>query len=386
MASIDPDKTINEQFTNAAAGTKKISSGLVAALVAPAVRMFKNKYQELVDRVGPPGKPKGGIEDNDTEYAYLNQVWANFVLGIAGEDYPASPMGSDADGLKVMVPTFNEEVSQYTPVFPVSDERGYEVTGAYRYGRGLTVQKGGNFETLQKTNPFQFDDVAAVDSFIQELSMGVQPSKALGKMAEYDPEGAAALAAAVAVANESFSSSDILESPGEDPDHFDTAFTNFTASSRQASQKVTATNAAYKLADLGVHTGRSVCSCKGAEADVLLEAFGNQEFVSVNQPDAVQTFLADKVLEQQVAWAASQNALRGTTMDSSTRDLAGAFEASKGVLQGAGRSLVGTLEDAKTDIATVNQEIADNVNDLPEDFMDDVDAAKAFLNPNPDAD
>jgi hypothetical protein len=36
------------------------------------------------------------------------------------------------------------------PVFPVSDEFGYEVFGSYPYGRGLTLRKNGSFEKLLK--------------------------------------------------------------------------------------------------------------------------------------------------------------------------------------------------------------------------------------------
>lgn len=47
------------------------------------------------------------------------------------------------------------------PVFPVSDEYGYEVFGSYPYGRGLSIRKGGAFEQLlkkDKNNTFDYQD------------------------------------------------------------------------------------------------------------------------------------------------------------------------------------------------------------------------------------
>jgi hypothetical protein len=46
-----------------------------------------------------------------------------------------------------------EPGKQYSPIFPVSDERGYEVFGAYQYGRGLSTAKGSLFDALLKQNP-----------------------------------------------------------------------------------------------------------------------------------------------------------------------------------------------------------------------------------------
>ena len=42
-----------------------------------------------------------------------------------------------------------------TPIFPVSDNGGYEHFGSYGYGRGMDIRPGGSFETLMSSDPFE---------------------------------------------------------------------------------------------------------------------------------------------------------------------------------------------------------------------------------------
>lgn len=75
----------------------------------------------------------------------------NKVNGI----FNGSPVGS---GFYSVKPTSRKvkrwkRGKQYSPIFPVSDENGYEVFGAYQYGRGLNTAKGSMFDALLKQNP-----------------------------------------------------------------------------------------------------------------------------------------------------------------------------------------------------------------------------------------
>lgn len=60
----------------------------------------------------------------------------------------------------------------HSPVFPVSDEKGYEHYGAYRYGRGLSVDPGGTFEFLHSgQDPFQNVTAQTAEVFLQTFTL-----------------------------------------------------------------------------------------------------------------------------------------------------------------------------------------------------------------------
>jgi hypothetical protein len=60
----------------------------------------------------------------------------------------------------------------HSPVYPVSDEKGYEHYGAYRYGRGLSVEPGGTFEFLHKgQDPFQNVTAQTAEEFLRVFTL-----------------------------------------------------------------------------------------------------------------------------------------------------------------------------------------------------------------------
>ena len=60
----------------------------------------------------------------------------------------------------------------HTPVFPVSDEKGYEHYGAYRYGRGLSVDPGGTFEFLHSgKDPFRNVTAQSAEEFLRVMTL-----------------------------------------------------------------------------------------------------------------------------------------------------------------------------------------------------------------------
>ena len=60
----------------------------------------------------------------------------------------------------------------HSPVFPVSDEKGYEHYGAYRYGRGLSVEPGGTFEYLHSgKDPFRNVTPQTTQEFLRVLTL-----------------------------------------------------------------------------------------------------------------------------------------------------------------------------------------------------------------------
>ena len=63
----------------------------------------------------------------------------------------------------------------HTPVFPVSDEKGYEHYGAFRYGRGLSVESGGTFEFIHSgQDPFKNVTAQTAEEFLRVLTLTKQ--------------------------------------------------------------------------------------------------------------------------------------------------------------------------------------------------------------------
>lgn len=56
-----------------------------------------------------------------------------------------------------------------TPIFPISDDRGYEVFGAYQYGRGLKVSRGTLFDALLKQDASQILTKDQMEALIKQL-------------------------------------------------------------------------------------------------------------------------------------------------------------------------------------------------------------------------
>lgn len=382
------DKLVEELFKSESEGVKTIAKTLAKALSDPVQAIFKNAFEERKAEVGAPKQVKGAtteqVQANTDAYAELDIAWGNLIIDSSSDDQAVSVQGDKAAPLKIQIPKFSDESKQYTPVFPVSDERGYEVIGSYRYGRGLSTAQGGSFQQLHDVDFYALGNVDAIDMFIQEIQNQDSLAIALGVVAESFPEEAAALAAASGV--QATGGNDILAAVSADPTQFETGFANFMSSTNDASQKVTTTNAAYSLADLGLQTSRQVCSCKSAEADVLLMAYGEQGFVATDQPDVVSQWMADQNLAISKAWEASQEALRGQVLDGSTRNLSDAFKAAKGQLVSGMSSAVGDFEQAKGDLQAAGAAVKSDAESIPDSVLSYPDEAVSFFNPNPDED
>ena len=79
--------------------------------------------------------------------------------------------------------------NKFVPIFPVSDEKGYEHYGVYRYGRGLTVDPGGTFEFLHSDgDPFENIDAKSAEEFLRALTL-VKSQTRLGDAAQQLQEG-----------------------------------------------------------------------------------------------------------------------------------------------------------------------------------------------------
>jgi len=375
---LDFDGTLEDQYRDPDKGLQSLAKTLSQTLAKYSSGAYAAMYEILVGEYGKPGNNRSlgslgagqeGSEEflkaKDVAFTDLYQFWGRLIQELSLGQV-ASPMDDSTGGLVVYTPSY-ETVPVYTPVFPVSDERGYEVIGSYRYGRGLSIEASGNLQLLVESNPFENVSVAAVEAFVAELENTGNVSLALGTLASQNPDAASqlVLAASQNVVGETGQSlgTAILEVQ-QDPDLFGNSFRNYIANSKEFSQKTSPTNAAFGLADLGLLTSRQVCECKGAEADVLLAAFGAQEFVSVDQPDEPSAWVADQMLLQAPLWQTSQSSLRGQILDGNRSSMADAFKAYGNQVGDLARGIPTTVVASTTDLEEAGQQVADEVADF----------------------
>lgn len=240
-----------------------------------------------------------------------------------------------------------KKTETFSPVFPVSDERGYEVIGSYRYGRGVDIDPGGVFAQLHDTDVFSLLSKDLVDQilrvFVQQKSIrvpemtvedrnGVKVTVPTGK--DVPVSGAAARAylnkeALRQLRDRNLTDKQILDRglavQNEDTGQLEFGLGNYFADdAKDGVQKVPVINAAYSLADLNIQQGGHVCECRAAEANVLISAFGQEQFLSftdsqpaeaVGEADKGTQWVANTVAQATGAWTQQQQALRGQVLD-----------------------------------------------------------------------
>lgn len=209
---------------------------------------------------------------------------------------------------------------EFSPVFPVSDERGFEHYGSFQYGRGLSIEPGGNYERLMASDPLQFLTDA-------------QRERLLHAIVHHDHvNGPAALneaARALASSNEPGAqiALDYLENDQRNGDRttmIANGLRNYIMSDRDAVTKLPVNNVAYLLTDLAPMGQQDTCACKGAEADLLLAAYmagtaGMTQIVS-SEEEAGQ-WVSSQMEQAAVGWADAQSKMRGMAMEQGRRSL-----------------------------------------------------------------
>ena len=286
-------------------------------------------------------------------------------------------------GAPVMATSKGKAVKSHTshktavsPVFPVSDAKGYHVVGSYRYGRGVDIDPEGVFAQIHKYDIFQMLDRKLVDqivrAFIQgepisvpvmeEVDAGNGKKKTVPVMKTIRGAEAAQFLNTETLAQlraANLTDKQILDysaafSKGRNPNQLDFNLGNFfTDNKLDGVQKVPVVNAAFSLADLNFQQAGHVCDCKAAEANVLLAAFGQEEFVGLSQAgspaheglgsdpaDAATRWVAGQAELAATTWAQQQQALRGQVLDRQgsnvvkrVRDMVGADDVDSFVTQ-----------------------------------------------------
>lgn len=355
--------------TNPQDNVALLADSYARILARAASHSHTNWHKELTLAYGSWGQaPLGGATAEAKERAFceLESAWERLRGQLDPEGRVAIKTTS---GWSVKRSTANERTKPfYSPVFPVSDQRGYEVVGTYRYGRGLEIEPGGNFEQLSDADALAEDlGLDTVEEIVAALLSETDLSKAVGTL---DAETQAKLAEELGLEAEAGDGLPELLKNADGKSMFERAFTARAANTNQYTQKVNVTNAAYGLADLDITNRNDICSCKGAESDILLLAFNTDNFTDLGLEDDVSNYVSSKMVDLSFPWAASQDALRGETVD---RNSTGLFEAGSSIANNIG-NLLPTAEaegvvTAGEEAAEAGQQLADASTQLAEDIQ-----------------
>jgi hypothetical protein len=188
----------------------------------------------------------------------------------------------------------------YTPVFPVSDAKGYEVYGGMAYGKNLTLTD--QYKLFDRvgisTKP---DTMEAIETaLLLATSAGLDGVTIFSKLTE-------AQRAALAESSITGETLDSMISTRKQIRGKALA-RNRPLTSLDMNQSFSGPVAATNLARIEAGSGTS-CSCKGIDGAYYLEAY-NGSFAAVEQ-DQVQGWLENQVQAVGKNWASSRSALAG---------------------------------------------------------------------------
>lgn len=243
----------------------------------------------------------------------IEEIWDAFYLMVLSNIAPADVSYDTRDKAT--------SSSIQSPVFPVSDARGYEVIGSFRYGRGVDIDPDGVFDTLHKQDPLHMLDQSTIVRLVDDL-VGKNNSISSETQRKMIQELRAGMS------DQQLIDLKLLTESKADPTALQLSFMNWWANTgRDGVHKVPVNNAAYSLADLNVVANNGVCSCKAAEASIVLEAAGMTGFLQVAAPaddvpgeggttaDNVTPWLQRSAEQAAQQWAMTQQALRGQALN-----------------------------------------------------------------------
>jgi hypothetical protein len=254
----------------------------------------------------------------DEMYAARNAYLQDYTTSL-GFRYtpPVAPTGE----VKI---TVTKQVSQptYTPVFPVSDARGYEVIGAQRYGRGLT---SGTFDQIMNaTREVQLNGGLTLSSraLIGTLATDATTLEAIESFyIALGKEGATASAAFGSLTQETqkallTAAADVVEGAETLDENVYTGLVNAIATTNNYGQKVQYTsNVPANLAGLDAQvTGTVPCSCKLHDAQAYLLA-SSGEYLYLETEQEVNEFLLAEARIKARAWQQARDAMSGEALD-----------------------------------------------------------------------
>jgi hypothetical protein len=280
--------------------------------------------KDLIDALGPN-------DQITTEIQNLVQPWEESLQALfRGNPLPqVGPFRNQAE-----VRREESSTDDFSPVFPVSDALGYEHYGSFQYGRGLSIEPGGNYERLMSTDPLQYATDAQREAFLRALRS--------------NPGNASARAAAVqealtGIANDpAFRNGpgaqvvlDYLENDQRNGDRttmIANGLRNYIMSNHDTVMKLPVNNVAYQMADLRPMGQQDTCECRGAEADLLLAAYmaGKESFALITSSEEATVWVSSQMQQAADSWSEAQSRMRGMASDQGRRSILDTVEGWQG--------------------------------------------------------
>ena len=335
--ALDFGLTVQENFTgqkNAPQATSE-SRGrrAICATLADGAATFYNLVLSAMQQAAKKLNGSAGYDPAKMTSIY-NEMYAarNAYL----QDYssalglPYTPPVTPTGTAQVTIVKYTKQLT-YTPVFPVSDARGYEVVGAQRYGRGITsvslnaimestrevTEEGLALSSRALIGNFTTDATTfeAIEKFYIALGKeGATVSAAFGGL---QPETQQALLTAAA---------DVVGGIATLNEENYSILVNAIATTNSYAQKTQYTsNVPANLADIAVRTTDTTpCSCKMHDAQTYLLA-STGDYVSLGSEEEVNEFLLAEARLKAKGWQQARDAMSGQALDSSYSSLAEQF-------------------------------------------------------------
>jgi len=362
--SVDPTKTVLLNFTGSGgaldAGAETRGEELIlVSLSSTLAIMYESLLQLIYANFTSLGAAywKPLYKQRDT---YLTQVSTE-----AGANFTPPPIP-----IPKVKKTKGKTKTQpaYSPVFPVSDERGYEVVGSLPYGRGLNVEtyeqlaeyaasvsKEGltiSVQTLLGGGAADLTTFRATEDFLFRYAAKGDVSKAIGSQ---NPQNAEAVASAVFAGDAALYSTNEkgVTAPTIPQDNID-AIRNIVATSNAQGQKTLASNVPIELSQISVDNPEDICSCALQSAQTYLEA-ANGAFQGVLGNAEIVEFLVSEAEPVTEAWASSREALGGKVLDRRNSNLAEEF--SRNFDSGSPSFLGGGYSRAQSEVGNINDAV-----------------------------
>lgn len=221
----------------------------------------------------------------------------NFDTAILDEFDITNPTSANVVVTSVQRTVKTEDIQ--VPVFPVSDERGYRVVGMYRYGRGVSIDPNGVWDSLAAQDPLSVLDAETLQAL---LTTYVQNQS---KDAKLELEVLRQLRAA------NITDADLLNlglAVTRAGGKTEIGLSNWLTTGKEGIDRLPVNNMAKSLGDIDQKVKGSVpCSCLSMTGFLALENENVKEGDSTSLTTALQRITKDKVPH----WRASQRAYRG---------------------------------------------------------------------------
>jgi hypothetical protein len=156
---------------------------------------------------------------------------------------------------------------------------------------------------------------------------------------------------------------------------------NWMARHNEGILKLPVANAAFTLADLQVHVDKRHCSCRAAQADVLIDAFSTANFVSLDTEnlDEVSAFAADVMFQKGISWRRRRQAVAGQAPNRTQKSLVQSFKNQISVWEHQGDQFVRQAEEALEARGNQFQSTLDNIEQGGDKFLTDLKTQSEYI-------